>query len=172
MRTLTTLVILFFATALHAEDTVDTSKLEGQARAMAKAFLDGDFGKIADATHPKIIESMGGKEKMLGQVEKLMKTLKDQGFSFKKYTVGKAEKPVLDEKRAYVVIPTSLEMKTPDATVVTNSYLLAISEDKGKTWTFADGAGLSNPTQRKLFFPDLPEALKLPEPKEPKVTKD
>jgi hypothetical protein len=169
------IAILLLTIAVHplaADEKIDTAKVEQEARVLGKAFLASDWAKLSDMTHPKVVEMMGGKEKMIGVIEEGMKRLAVQGFSFKKYSVGTAQAPVIDGKTVYVVVPTSLEITGPDNKIVTDSYLLAVSSDSGKTWTYADGAGLADEDKRKLVFPSLPAALKLPERKAPKVIKD
>src|SRR4051812_5753482 len=94
MRTLLSLIVL--AMPVLAEEKIDTAKVEEQARALGKAFLASDWAKLSDMTHPKVIEMMGGKEKMIGVIEEGMKRLAAQGFSFKKYSVGTAQPPVID----------------------------------------------------------------------------
>lgn len=173
MRILGSLLALaFLAVPILADEKIDTAKVEEQARTLGKAFLASDWSKLSDMTYPKVIEMMGGKEKMIGVIEEGMKRLAVQGFSFKKYTVGTAQAPVIDGKTVYVVVPTSLEITGPDNKIVTDSYLLAVSSDSGKTWTYADGAGLADAEKRKAIFPSLPASLKLPERKQPKVIKD
>jgi hypothetical protein len=115
---------------------------------------------------------MGGKEKMVEQTKALMQTIKDQGFTFKDYTVGKPEAPVIDGKTAYVIVPTTLKIDGPKVKLETEGYLLGISTDQGKSWTFADGAGMDDPKVKKAVFPTLPAGLKLPARKPPKVTKE
>ena len=166
------LTFSFLAIPARADEKIDSAKVEEQAKAVGKAFLDSDWSKVADLTYPKVVEMMGGKEKMVAEVEKGMKRIKDQGFSFKKYTVGTAQAPVADGKTVYMVVPTSLEIAGPATKIVTDSYLLAVSPDSGKTWTFADGAGLADPEKRKVVFPSLPAGLKLPAKKDPVVTKE
>ena len=155
-----------------ADDKIDSAKVEEQARAVGKAFLAADWAKVVDATHPRVIELAGGKDKMIELVAAGMKKISAQGFTFKEYKVGTAQAPVAGGKTVYVVVPTSLEIAGPGAKIVTDSYLLAISDDGGKTWAFADGAGLSDPAKQKTVFPDLPQELKLPDRKPPVVTKD
>ena len=172
MRTLSCLVALAVLAPAWAEEKIDTARVEERARALGKAFLDADWAKVADATHPRVIELAGGRDKMIEVVETGMKQIKAQGFSFTAYKVGTAQAPVAGGKTTYVVVPTSLEIAGPGSRIVTDSYLLGVSGDGGKTWAFADGAGLSDPAKRKAVFPDLPEGLKLPDRKPPKVTKD
>jgi hypothetical protein len=172
MRALTLLALILLAAPAAAADKVDTSKIEELARSIGKAILDGDYAKVADPTHPNIVEVMGGKEKTIEQTRALMNTLKDQGFTFKEYTVGKPEAPVIDGKTAYVIIPTVLKIDGPKVKLEGDGYLIGISTDQGKTWTFADGAGMDNPKLKKAVFPTLPAGLKLPANKPPTVTKE
>jgi hypothetical protein len=134
--------------------------------------LANDYAKVADLSHPEIVEVMGGKEKMVEKTSEIMAGLKARGLAFKKYTVGKIGEPVVDGKTAYIVVPTTVVLTGPKTTIESDSYLLGVSTDSGKTWTFADGAGLSNPVLRDKVFPSLPAALKLPEKKAPKITND
>jgi hypothetical protein len=173
MRTLSCLVALAaVAFPGRGEEKVDTAKAEEQARVIGKALLDADWTKVADLTHPRIIELAGGKDKTIERIETGMKQIKAQGYSLTGYKVGTAQAPLASGKTVYVVVPTSLEIAGPGSRIVTDSYLLGVSDDGGKTWAFADGAGLSDPAKRKTIFPDLPKDLKLPDRKPPVVTKD
>jgi|TARA_B100000959_G_C14983853_1_gene624702 hypothetical protein len=72
----------------------------------------------------------------------------------------------------YVVIPTDNEMLFPDGKITAKGYLLGISSDRGKTWMFADEAGIKDKTIRAKVLPKLPRNLKLPKPAMPKIIKD
>ncbi len=172
MRSMLLLALFAVAGPMWADEKVDTSKVRDLADAVGKAVLDNDYAKVADLTYPKIVEVMGGKEKMVEKTGEVMAGLKAQGLAFTKYTVGKPGGPVIDGKTAYVVVPTTILLTGPQTKIESESYLLGVSTDGGKTWTFADGAGLSNPVLRDKVFPSLPAALKLPEKKAPKITKD
>ena len=74
---------------------------------------------------------------------------------------------MIDGKAAYVLIPTSIEMTTPDEMIISESYLLGMTTDAGKTWVFVDILGIREPLIRDMIFPKLPDELKLPEAKEP-----
>ena len=114
MRGAMTLLALSLLTLpARAEDKVDTSKVEELARAVGKAVLDGDYAKVADFSHPKIVEVMGGKDKMIEQTKAVMDAVKAQGFAIKEYTVGKPADPVVDGKTAYVNDPSALRIDGP-----------------------------------------------------------
>ena len=153
------------------EAAVDTAKATEQAEALKKAVLDGEYAKMADLTHPKVVEALGGKEKVVDFTKKVMEQMKAQGIELKTYTIDKPGTPVSDGKSAhYVVLPTKMEMTAPKTKIMSESYLLGMTTDGGKSWTFADGAGLAQGPAREAIVPTLPKELKLPEPKMPTVT--
>jgi hypothetical protein len=168
---LSLLAVALLVVPARAEEKIDTAKIEEQARVLCKAYLDADWEKLVAMTHPRVIEIAGGKDKTVDLAKKVANQLKIQGFAFKDFKVGKAETPVVSGKTVYAVVHTSLVLSTFGSTLQSESFLLAISGDAGKTWKFVDGTGLEDPDKRKRFFSDLPTELKLPEPKEPTVIK-
>jgi hypothetical protein len=173
MRTLSCLFVLaVLAVPARAEEKVNVDKAVELAKVMEKAVLAGEHAKVVELTHPKVVEAMGGKDKMIEAIDRIMNGMKAQGIAIKSHTVGKPEEPVVDGKSAYVVLPTKLEMTAPQARIAVESYLLGFSTDHGKSWVFVDGAGLNQGPAKDLILPLLPKNLKLPAPKPPVVTKD
>ncbi len=173
MRILLSLVVFsLLSTRAPAQGKVDVDKAVELAKAMEKAVLAGEPAKVVELTHPKVIEAMGGKEKMIAAIEQVMTTLKAQGITIKSHTIGRPEEPVVDGKNAFMVLPTKLEMTAPQGRIVTESYLLGFSSDSGKSWVFVDGAGMNNGPAKDLILPLVPKSLKLPEPKQPVIAKD
>ncbi len=170
MRKTATFFLVAVVSITRADEKIDTAKAVEQAKAMAEATVAGDYGKLADSTHPRVIELAGGREKMIELAKSQLDLVKKKGLSIESFTVGKAADPVVDGKSAYVVIATKMVMKSTGSKIEAESYLLGVSTDTGKAWTFVDAAGLVNAKARKQIFPSLPEGLKLPERKQPKVT--
>src|SRR5262249_8984521 len=123
-------------------------------------------------TYPKIVEMMGGREKMIEALKDGMKQLKEKGFSFRSVEVGEPAEFAEEGKDTFVVVPTTTEMAAPGGKIVVKSYLLGISPDGGKAWTFVDGNGIGTAENREQVLPKLPEKLKLPEVQEPTFIKD
>jgi hypothetical protein len=101
-----------------------------------------------------------------------MKQLKEKGFSFRSVEVSEPAEFVEEGKDTFVVVPTTTEMTAPGGKIVVKSYLLAISPDGGKAWTFVDGNGIDTAEKREKILPKLPEKLKLPEAQEPEFIKE
>jgi hypothetical protein len=132
------------------------------ADAIGTAMVAGKYGVVLDLTYPAILDLMGGREKALGYVEKQMNAMKEQGISIVSFTPGDPSEIKPGGSELFAAIPTIMEMKAPQMKITGKSFLLAISQDQGKTWTFADGANLT-PEIMKAMFPKFPPELKLPE---------
>lgn len=158
---------LCLALALLAptQDDPRLKTAEEQAQKCIDATISGDVEKLADLTHPKVIEKAGGREAMIEKVRKGMADLKDQGFNFDAGTV-EAPKAIREaDGKAYAVVPTTINISFDKGTLKAQSYLLGVSSDDGKTWTFLDGS--PGPEAIRKLLPDIPEALELPEKKDP-----
>ena len=132
------------------------------ARATGDAMLNGDFQKIVDLTHPKVVELLGGREKELAEMRELISQAKAQGFSFTAVNFDKPTKLFQANGRLFTIVPEAVVLRTPDGKSMTQpSYLLAISEDDAKSWKLIDG-GTVPPQKLRELMPDLPADLKLP----------
>jgi hypothetical protein len=149
---------------------VDLSTVRQQAQAMSKAALEQDHETLVDYTHPKIVQGMGGRAKMIERLRGMAKEMEASGFTMVANEVGEPGEPVVEGSTAYVVLPTKLQLKGPKVRGVSEGFLIGVSEDAGKTWKFIDGAGLKTPEDRKRAFPELPVRLRLPERKPPVFT--
>jgi hypothetical protein len=132
------------------------------ADSVGTAMVAGKYGVVLDLTYPAILELMGGREKALGYVEKQIDAMKEQGISIVAFTAGDPSEIKAGGSELFAAIPTTVEMKAPQMKITGKSFLLAISQDQGKRWTFADGANLT-PEIMKAMFPKFPPDLKLPE---------
>ncbi|VTR92237.1 Uncharacterized protein OS=Pedobacter heparinus (strain ATCC 13125 / DSM 2366 / NCIB 9290) GN=Phep_1087 PE=4 SV=1 [Gemmata massiliana] len=125
------------------------------------ATIKGDFEALLNLSHPKVVEQLGGRKKAITAMETILKEMKDDGIVIKSLTTGEPANPVRGDKELYVLVPTKMEMTTPEGTLTVAGYFLGISADSGKTWRFVDGAGGS--AKIRKMFPDIPEKLVLPE---------
>jgi hypothetical protein len=150
-----------------APKSADTSNVRQQAERISKAVLERDYNTVADLTYPRIVRAAGGREKLIERMKAIAKSADDEGLIITASEVGEPGEPVIDSGTGYVILPTTLRLKGPGVRGVSESYLLGITEDGGKSWTFVDGAGLGKPEERSLVFPVPPKGLVLPEKKPP-----
>jgi hypothetical protein len=82
--------------------------------------------------------------------------------------VGQPAEPVSADAQSFAIVPTTIKLEAEKLLITSEGFLLAVSEDRGATWSYVDGSVLTPDVLKKLF-PNAPAALKLPEKKQPKV---
>jgi hypothetical protein len=156
----------------QANDESKPAVVKQKAQEVGQAVIKGDYAKIADLTYPKIVEAMGGRDRMIAETEAAMRRMKERGITFRSHTVGEPSEFRTEDGNTFTVLPTTVEMTVPGGRAIGKSYLLGISADGGKTWTFADGSGLDTQEKRDKLLPRLPAKLKLPEKQKPEFIRD
>jgi hypothetical protein len=140
----------------------EIEKAAKQALELGRATIAGDFAKVIDSSHPKLVELMGGRTKAIEFSKSAIDGMKAGGYDFTDYSVNPVSQVVRKGQRIYAVFPTRLVMKTPKGKAISVGFLLAVSENKGDTWTFLDGAGFQDPQIQAAVIPDLPAEIILP----------
>lgn len=162
------LLPLTLATLLTGQADDRTTIAHEDAMRWAKGVITGEFETAADLTHPKIIEILGGREKMLQTMADARKQMTEKGINFVE-TKAEAPSTVTPSASAlYCVIPMTNVIEFPQSTMKSRTFLVGHSDNDGKSWTFIDSS-LGAAKIRELF-PDLPKDLKLPDREPPKIS--
>jgi hypothetical protein len=143
--------------------------VKSKVEAMNTALLRGDYAKIADLTHPKVVEESGGREKMIATMKDTMEGLKSRGIVFRGAKVDPPTEFASADGEMFTVVPFSLEITTPGQKITQRTFVIGVSGDRGQTWTFINGD--LGEAQVKLLLPNLPKELKLPRNQPPVVEK-
>lgn len=154
------------------QDPLKPADIKKLAQGVGDATIKGEYAKVIDATHDGLVKMLGGREKAIQTTETAMKAVAAQGITVTKYSAGEPGEMYTEGAYTFTVLPTVVEMKAPIGRIVSKGYLLGVSPDGGKTWKFADGAGLGNEKIREVGLPKLPAKLKLPEMPKPEIIKD
>jgi hypothetical protein len=164
-------VLVMGCCVVRADDAAATAKIvKTKVEEMNDAMIKEDFGKIADLTYPKVVELMGGRDKMISMMESGTKDMKSKGFTFKSCKVEDPSDPVKSGSDLFVVVPFQLEIKAPGGKLLAKSFVIGVSSDQGKNWGFVNGD--LDGKKVKQVLPNLPEELKLPEREKPEFVKD
>lgn len=147
-------------------------KIKAQAEKIAGAMAEEDYGTVADLTHPKVVEMMGGRARMIAFVDKSMKEMRAEGFVIETFTVGEPQKVTDIGGRLYVTVPTKMRMKVPTGVMLSESFFVGASDDGGEKWAFIDGSGAEGREKVKLVFPEAVDKLDLPAYKQPVLQKE
>jgi len=154
-----TLLVLLLPLNLLAQDT---TVVKQQAEMLEQAVINGNYQLVVDHTYPGVIDMMGGKDKMLNATTDAMNGLKTQGISIEKATIGSPGKFYAAGTEIHCLVPETVRLKLSSGHATVQSYILAISADGGKTWSFLDINANSKALIPKLF-PNFNPDLKIPD---------
>lgn len=165
--------ILVMASTLLAQTPQQLATLKAQAKAMATAIKKQDFKTVIKMTNPKVVAAAGGEAKMLEQLSKGMGMMKAKGMnmSISNVVVGEPSAFIKVKKQLQCTVPDKIEIKMMGGTMSTNSTLIAISDDNGKTWNFIDAMG-KNLASLKQTLPDLSDKLVIAKMEAPQFVAD
>ena len=169
------IILLFFVfVIIHSqaqEPPASGVNLKASAQQMGKLFIEKNYEQYVKFVHPKILKMFGGEEKMIEFLKKTIEETENQGFIFKDVKIGEHSELIVAGNEIQSIIPQILELKTKDGRLVTTSYLLALSTDKGKKWYFIDTAGKTLEELRTMF-PSLSSKLIIPPATQPEFHND
>ncbi len=172
MRNLALLLAIFLVGGCSSKplDREQAQKnMQSQAGEVRQAMLKEDHRKMAELSHPMLVENLGGTDQFVKKLTTMAAEMKGQGFRFVEIKLGEPSKLVEASGDLYGVIPFTLLMTGPGGKKgTTPSYLIAVSTDGGRTWKFLDGSGIaSDPSKLKVILPNFPKELELPAPRQP-----
>jgi hypothetical protein len=141
--------------------------IKTQAIEMGKALTNNDAETFQKYMHPKVIEKAGGPDKM--------KAYMDSGFArFKKFngqitriTYGNPAEILTYKKELQTTLPQTTEISTSLFSIIFESTLIAISQDKGRNWYFVD-SNMYRIDETKGNLPELSPELVIPPATKPK----
>jgi len=139
-----------------------------QARAACDAFVHGDLDKFASLTNPKLVQVMGGRERMIEVLKFGQQEMNARGMRLLSASLQPQVELAQGGEEWFAVVPYHLEMGVPAGRALVKTWLLGISADQGKTWTFVDGGRLDADGVKRLF-PQFPTKLPLPARQQTKV---
>lgn len=144
-----------------------SSTIKKQGLEMARAIVARDADKLIQYLHPKTIELAGGKEKILAARDTANKYMTQFGATIKKIVIGNPDSIVQYKGQLQAVVPQTTELSFFDNTVVVETSLIALSDDKGKTWKFIDNS-MYNVKKMGNKLPEISPALVIPPMHPPK----
>lgn len=163
-------VLLAAAAGAVADDAEIKKTAKARAQEAQNALVKGELGPLVALTHPKLVEAMGGKDKMAAQVADVLKAMKNKGAEFKSVTILEPGELIRTGNELYLAVPLTLEMTLPGGRVKSQGMLIGVSGDNGKTWVFVDAA--PGRDRIKQVLPDLPDAIVFPKKEPPVLIKD
>lgn len=155
--------------AAITETSAPKERLKSQAEEISKTLVNGDYDRLADLTHPKVLEMTGGREKMISVSKEFMDSSKKQGIEIVSTTVGDPNESIPVGDALFATVPFSIVLKTSRGNLKQESMVVGISNDNGANWKFANGI---NQEKFNEMFPEAAGKIKIPEQGAPVPVKD
>ena len=137
----------------------ETEALLAQNQAMNEAGMRGRFDVVVDATHPSVIQGMGGKKQAVLSIEQGMASLKAAGFTILETRATKVRACVKVGIQYQCIVDGYQRVRAPQGTARGETETLAISDDGGKQWFFV--ANSQSPEALRAAFPWVSKRLPL-----------
>ncbi|MEZ0264924.1 MAG: hypothetical protein ACAI43_09375 [Phycisphaerae bacterium] len=146
----------------RADDPATAGAAARGALEVVSAIASGDYPAVVDRTVDAAVTDVGGRDQAIAALRDGIANLRKRGATIRNVGVGTPGAPATEGTNTFVVVPTTLELGTPQGRLLARSYLLGVSPDAGKTWKYVEGAAVGDPAVRAKLLPKLPPALKLP----------
>ncbi|WP_276132551.1 hypothetical protein [Polluticoccus soli] len=170
MRTLLTLAIITLGYSFSFAQTTDPkTTVKKAAKDMGTALVKKDYRSFIKTTYPSAVAATeGGEEKLIKDLQTQIAQMEKEGTTVIALWPGEPSKFVDTAGELQCTIPQKMTMKIPEGKLTTETTLIALSPDKGKTWYFMDTADRSIRKMREMF-PNISSKLIIPKSAEPKL---
>jgi hypothetical protein len=142
----------------------DYPSLKIHAQEMNTAGLTGDYAKLADYTHPKIVAAAGGRAKLIDLIKKGFDQTKADGFEVVSNDIESIDQIEKIGAELYALIRTKMIVKTPEGKIFFYTSLVGISSDTGNNWKFVSAP---DHEQFKVKFPAAAAKITIPKRERP-----
>lgn len=139
----------------------DTAAIKRQANRFAKASFNGDYKTVIDLTYPQLIAYSGGRDSLQKLMDERIAALKKQGVMTFSGSVGAPGPIIKAGTQLHCLVPETIVLQLFNGHYLTSTYLLALSDDKGKSWTFMDVGKMPAEVLQRLV-PNYNADLRIP----------
>lgn len=158
MRLCCLCAILLFSITAYAQDTTVVTRL---ANRFAKATFSGDAKTVLDFSYPGLIKLSGGRDAMQKMITERITELKGRGVMKFDGWVNSPGPFYTAGEQIHILFPETVVMRMINGRYITHSYLLGISEDKGKSWSFMDVGNMPANVLERLL-PKMNPNMRIP----------
>ncbi len=149
---------LLFTNGMDAQQPEAIAK---GAEKYSKALVKAQWEKVLDLTYPEIITKNGGRQAMINQAKAFEAEMQQRGFELQKAELSDPLEIYKSGKFLMCAVPMRLTFNGPLGKLYSESSLLAVSSDEGKTWTYIDMAQVQI-SQLAEVFPEINPNLTIP----------
>jgi hypothetical protein len=167
MRQFQTLGILLFFLFSSGQAQQHSSSIKQAALEMGNALVKKDGDRFIQYMHPSMVNLAGGKTQLKEMSDSIFRVAEQIGGKVSKISFGSPSPVITYKNMLQAVITQQMTVSTLLGNAELSSAMIAISIDKGKTWTFID-TNLFSINKIKTAIPDISPQLVIPKSAAPK----
>lgn len=122
------------------------------------AVLSNDYVKITALSHPMVVEKSGGENYFIDDLLMDQGMFKSQGLKIKDLKSKNPSTVIQAGDELHAMMAYDRVLETASHEIVEHQFMLAASQDEGKTWTFFD-LSKQNEESIKIYLPHYDERL-------------
>jgi hypothetical protein len=138
-----------------------TAFVRQAAEQSSAALVKGDYGRVCDFSYRKVLEMIGGRDKGIETLRRRAEAMKSDGVTLLGADISEPKEIIATRGKRFAIVPMQVMFKSPKGIVRSKGFLIAISGDHGRTWTFVDGTNMTKENLAQLL-PELPSDVPLP----------
>jgi hypothetical protein len=136
------------------------ARVQELAQRLCDATREGRYGVVADLTYPKLVEMVGGRQRL---IDGMRSEFTAPGAPRLLEMTSGEPLPVQGFGEYQVTfVPTATTIAADAKKFRGHTHMLAISSDGGGTWHFMSGNKQSH-ARIRVFIPEFPDSIPLPE---------
>jgi len=112
--------------------------IQEKAQEYVDAFIKSEFAKVASLTHPELVAKNGGEDYVISDLKAERISSSAEGLLYNSGSVSEPAKIIQHEGEIQAVVPVEYILQLVDTEYKNSSYLLAVSKDEGRTYTFVN----------------------------------
>lgn len=157
-------ILLFSVFSLHfAYAQSDASNIKSAALEMGKAMTSRNGEIFVKYMHPSTFKLAGGKSNAVKLIDSVFHVFEQLGGKVSRISYGTPSNIVAFKNTLQSVLPQTTYVTSLIGDAELSSNLIAISSDKGKSWTFID-TNMFSMKEIKKEMPDISPELVFPKP--------
>ena len=132
------LMTLFVLSGTFLSTSQAQKTMRESAQEYVEAFVNNEFLKVATLTHPDVVKMNGGADFVIDDLKAERESTAGEGLIYNSVIVYEPLKVLQYESELQAVIPVEYTMQLIDKEYLNKSYILAISKDEGKSYSFVN----------------------------------
>jgi len=170
MSLLLVTIVFLTASALSQEKIADSPASKRDERVTSvqtdvltniKAVYAADIETVVGYTHSKVIELMGGEEKMKVALQQALGQIKSKGMKIETLHFPADPTFLTGTANEFVIVPTKMIISAGGQRVESLNYQFGVRANGEKSWKYIEGSRINRENVGTLF-PDFPTDYKFP----------